>query len=116
MTPQYDPALDDEALKQLLEDGALSVGSLDDLAHLAGRLEALDEWVHTLEVTECRGGRELGRIDLSIMGLDGEDEWEVPLEPARMRALLQDKLARMRETGAAFRFDLWLGETAEDPA
>lgn len=113
MTPRYDPALDDAALKELLEDGALTVASLDDLGHLAARLEGLDEWVHTLEVTECRGEREIGRIDLSIMGLDGEDEWEIPLEPARMRALLDEKLARMRETGGAFRFELWLGETAD---
>jgi hypothetical protein len=111
--PAYRTTLADDALKTLLEDGPIRVASLDDLAHLAGRLEALDEWVHTMEVNEIRGAKSVGRLDLSIMGLDGEDDWEIPLEPARMRALLAEKIAAMRATGANFSVELWMGEAAD---
>lgn len=105
----YSIDLSDDALKDLLEDGPIRVQSLGDLEHLAARLPALDEWVHTMEVT--LDGK--GRIDFAIMGLDGEEDWEIPLEPARMRALLDAKIAAMRAHGGAFVFDLWMGETAE---
>lgn len=108
--PDYTTDLTDEALTELLEDAPIHVQSLGDLAHLAARLEPLGEWVHTMEVNEV-GGK--GRIDFAIMGLDGEEEWEIPLEPDRMRSLLDTKIAAMRAHGGAFTFDLWMGETAE---
>ena len=108
----YLPQMDDQALTALLDSGPVRVCSLDDLAHLAARLEALDEWVHSMEVVEIDGKNGIGRIDLSMMGLDGEDDWDIPLEPVRMRALLANKIDRMRATGADFRIDLWMGETA----
>jgi len=111
--PDYTPAMPDDALETLLEDGPVHVASLDDLAHLAARLPGLEEWVHTMEVNERRAEREVGRLDLAMMGLDGEDEWDIPLEPARMRALLDEKITAMRETGASFRMELWMGETDE---
>lgn len=110
--PDYAPSLSDEALSALLEDAPVHVASLADLEHLAPRLEALDEWVHTMEVTA--DGK--GTLDFAILGLDGEEDWDIPLEPTRMRALLADKIAAMRASGKSFAFDLYFGETAEDPA
>ncbi len=110
---QYRQDLSDSALSALLNDAPVAVASLDDLAHLAARLPALGEWVHSMEVNEHRGDKIVGRIDLAIMGLDGEDDWETPLEPARMRALLNDKIARIRATGQGFSFELWMGETSD---
>ena len=111
--PTYQPSLADDALSDLLQEAPIRVNSLDDLAHLAARLGPLEEWVHTMEVHEMRGDKAVGRLDYAIMGLDGEDEWEVPMEPARMRALLETKIEAMRASGHAFTFDLWMGETAE---
>lgn len=110
---QYRQDLSDSALSALLSDAPVAVASLDDLVHLAARLPALGEWVHSMEVNEHRGDKLVGRIDLAIMGLDGEDDWETPREPERMRALLDDKIARIRATGQGFSFDLWMGETSD---
>lgn len=110
--PRYRPDMTDTALRDLLDDAPVTVVTLDDLSHLAARLPALDEWVHTMEVSELRDDRLIGRIDLAMMGLDGEDDWEVPLEPGRMRALLDTKIAAMRATGLRFSFEIYMGETA----
>jgi len=109
----YHPQLADAELAALLDEEPVTVASLDDLAHLADRLAGLDEWVHTMEVNEHRGERQVGRLDFAIMGLDGEDDWAIPLEPSRMRALLQTKIAAMRASGLRFSFALWMGETAD---
>lgn len=110
--PDYKPTLTDDALTDLLNVAPVRVASLDDLAHLSARLEALDEWVHSMEVFE--GGK--GTLDFAIMGLDGEEDWEIPLEPSRMRALLEAKIAAMRATGKSFTFELYFGETEEEAA
>ncbi|WP_415184365.1 hypothetical protein [Phaeovulum sp.] len=109
---QYRQDLTDSALSTLLNEEPVKVTSLEDLAHLASRLPALGEWVHSMEVNEHRGEKVVGRIDFAIMGLDGEDDWDTPLEPSRMRALLEDKITRMRASGLTFSFDLWMGELA----
>lgn len=112
-TAIYHQQISDAALTELLAEAPVTVTSLDDLAHLARRLEGLGEWVHTLEVNEHRGDKQVGRLDFAMMGLDGEDDWEIPLEPSRMRALLQSKIAAMRASGLGFNFALWMGETAD---
>ncbi|WP_136682057.1 hypothetical protein [Falsirhodobacter xinxiangensis] len=110
--PDYTPSISDDALSALLEDAPVRVASLDDLQHLAARLAPLDEWVHTMEVVA--DGK--GTLDFAIMGLDGEEDWDIPMEPVRMRALLDDKIAAMRASGKSFTFELYFGETEEDPA
>ena len=109
----YKPTLTNAEVKTLLEDGPVKVASLDDLEHLAPRLEKLDEWVHTMEVWELRDDREIGQIDVAIMGLDGEDDWDIPLEPKRMRLILLDKIAKMRASGKSYRMELWMGEFSD---
>ncbi|MDH2325960.1 hypothetical protein QCN27_03665 [Cereibacter sp. SYSU M97828] len=110
--PDYTPSLSDDALSVLLQDAPVRVASLDDLQHLAARLEPLDEWVYTMEVVA--DGK--GTLEFAIMGLDGEEDWDIPMEPTRMRALLDDKIAAMRASGRSFTYELYFGETSEDPA
>ena len=86
------------------------VTSVTDLAHFFKRLEGLGEWVHTMEVDGIVDGKPKGRLDVAMLGLDGEDEWDVPLEPKRMRELLKSKIKAMRELGGEFQMRLWMGE------
>lgn len=107
--PAYTQIMTDADLSQ---HDALDVASVDDLAHLAARLAPLDAWVHTMEVSE--NGK--STLDFAIMGLDGEEDWDVPMEPARMRALLDDKIAAMRASGRALSFVVYFGEAADESA
>ncbi|MDZ4136795.1 MAG: hypothetical protein U1D06_14580 [Paracoccaceae bacterium] len=111
--PLYRPDMPDADLKSLLEDGPVTLGSLDDLAHFAARLEALGEWVHSSEVVALDGPRPALPLGFSLMGLDGEDDWDIPLEPARMRALLAGKIAAMRSCARPLQITVWMGESAE---
>ncbi len=107
--PAYSQTMIDEAVSRLVQSEPVQVASLADLEHLAARLEVLGEWVHTMEVIE--GGK--GTLDFAIMGLDGEEDWEVPMEPSKMRILLDQKIAAMRASGRTFSFDLYFGEAAD---
>jgi len=109
-TRRYITNLADEALTSLLSVSPIHVGGLADLTDLAARLEGLDERVHSMEVVERDGKNDVLRIDFSMLGLDGEDDWDIPNDPQRMRALLADKLAAMRDSGVEFRIELWMGE------
>ncbi|WP_376873219.1 hypothetical protein [Albirhodobacter sp. R86504] len=109
----YKQTLDPEAFKELLEHAApIYISSLQDLGHFFKRLEGLGEWVHTMEVDEIVDGKPKGRLDVAMLGLDGEDDWDVPLEPKRMREVLKSKIKMMREESKLFQMRVWMGEYA----
>jgi hypothetical protein len=107
----YRQTLDPEGFRELITYAApIYVQSLQDLGHFFKRLEGLGEWVHTMEVDVIVDGKPKGRLDVAMLGLDGEDDWDVPLEPKRMRELLKSKIKMMREQGGDFQMRIWMGE------
>ncbi len=111
MNATYRQTITPEAFGDLITYAApIHVPSLQDLGHFFKRLEGLGEWVHTMEVDEIVDGKPKGRLDVAMLGLDGEDDWDVPLEPKRMRELLKSKIKMMREEGKVFQMRLWMGE------
>jgi len=94
----------------MLDSGTIRVLCVSDLAQLSALLESNGNWIHSMEVFEQKGETAPLRVDLSLLGLNGEDEIGPDDKPAFMRDLLRHKIQLMRASGCAFKMEVWLGE------
>jgi hypothetical protein len=105
----YETSILESDFASLLDEGPISLGSIADLAHFAARLVPINAWVHSMEVFELLDGGDPLRLEFSMLGLDGEDDWPVPHEPTQMRALLGQKIDMMLDMKTDFYMQVWMG-------
>jgi hypothetical protein len=110
---EFDPDLPPRAQLDLLASGPIKVRSVSDLSKLADLLEGSGNWVHTMEVFEKKEDRAPLRVDLSLLGLDGEDAVALTEKPAFMQRLLRRQIAVMQALTSNFEMEVWLGEKLE---
>ena len=108
--PEFQPSHPPQDQHDVLDCGQITVVSVSDLSKLADLLEASGRWVHTMEVFEKRGDRAPLRVDLSLLGLDGEDSVAFAERPAFMQKLLRRHIALMLASNSEFEMEVWLGE------
>lgn len=107
---EFQPRLSPKDQHAMLDNGPITVVSVSDLSKLADLLEASGRWVHTMEVFERKGDRNPLRVDLSLLGLDGEDSVAFTERPALMQKLLRRHIALMLASKSEFEMEVWLGD------
>ena len=79
--------------------------------HLTDALDYLLKhgfYVRSIEAFELRDGREILDIGLSMLGLDGEDDWSDDERAEKHTSLVWRKVQRAQERAGRFGFTVWL--------
>ncbi|MCK0142564.1 hypothetical protein [Aliiroseovarius sp. F20344] len=82
----------------------------DEVLMLLAWLNTQGLFVQSMEAVEViePGVNEPGRIDLSILGLDGEEDWEAHKDVERANQLAEAKLKRALECQYPVKVQIWL--------
>ena len=67
-------------------------------------------FVQSMEAVEVN---KFTRIDVSILGLDGEEDWESHFDVQRMNGLVHQKVQSAVDEGGEFEFQIWIDYGSE---
>lgn len=67
-----------------------------------------DYWVTRLEASEIRGKREIVTLELSVIGLDGAENWESHFDVDRHTRLIYRKIEEAKASGLPIEFRVWI--------
>ena len=71
-------------------------------------LKERDYWVTRLEASEIRGKREIVTLELSVIGLDGTENWECHFDVDRHTRLIYRKIEEAKASGLKIEFHVWI--------
>ena len=71
-------------------------------------LKERDFWVTRLEASEMRGKREIVTLELSVIGLDGAENWESHFDVDRHTRLIYRKIEEAKASGLPIEFRVWI--------
>jgi hypothetical protein len=71
-------------------------------------LKERDYWVTRLEASEIRGKREIVTLELSVIGLDGAENWESHFDVDRHTRLIYRKIEEAKASGLKIEFHVWI--------
>lgn len=83
-----------------------------DLEDALLEMERLGYYVHTLEASELRSDSEVPDIGLSLVGCDGDENWENHYDAKRNMLLVQEKIKLAKESGLNIVYEAWVGKLA----
>jgi hypothetical protein len=69
-------------------------------------------FIQSMEAFIIQGGREKLSTEFSILGLDGENNWEIHNDPNMAFELLMLKLEHANESGLEVKFKIWLDRSS----
>lgn len=81
---------------------------IEDLEYFLSDIEENGFWITRLETSEIRDDREIPRLQLGIIGLDGDENWEAHRNHQRHFRLVKEKLCAARATGLPLTFCVWI--------
>jgi hypothetical protein len=101
--------------KEIYEKGLTAEGtplvSLDELEASLNFLREQNVFVQSAEAFALRGELQVPTIEFSILGLDGDRDWEKHKDVGRAYELVRDKIAGARKHPEPIVFQVWLDDT-----
>lgn len=73
-------------------------------------LDARGYYVHVLEAHEKRGEWEVPILWLSLIGVDGDENWENHHDAKRNLLLVLNKIRQAKESGLNIVYEAWVGK------
>lgn len=102
--------MDSKEMIRIAEEGkSIKYISPSDLEAALPELDNRGYYIHVLEAHERRGDWEVPITWLSLLGADGDENWENHYDRERNMRLVMEKINCAKKTGLPIFYETWIG-------